>query len=341
MREKTHFSHFMFQWLYDSKMGYYTKNNVGKTGDFYTSVSLTKFFGGAISRFILKILESSKLSLPIYIVEIGSNNGDLVADIAEFIKAFSNEVFVASTFCVVEPLQQLIPLQKENFYTRITQRFQKELHIFSSFQELDLFAKNNIFFIANELFDSMPCEVVRDCSMLYYKNKNFIWDKLDSEVVKFYEQYNPKGFEIPLSWDTFIADLSSQIHQKWFFLTFDYGDFLAREMNLRIFYKHRVHNFYEELEQGKILDFFMKSDISYDVDFSLLCRIFQRYGAKEEFCLTQAKALIDMCEILEVFESFTQHFTPNTLLKQRTKLQGLILPNAMGERFKTLCISQI
>lgn len=127
---KLAFSEIMQEWLYNPNTGYYTQNHVGKAGDFYTSVSVSKFFGGAISRYILRMLDEKRLTLPLHIVEIGSNNGDLIADIAEFLKAFSNVVFIQTSFCVIEPLVCLHTQQKATFQARITARFACNLTIF-------------------------------------------------------------------------------------------------------------------------------------------------------------------------------------------------------------------
>ena len=73
--------------------GYYTKDNkVGAKGDFYTSVSASKFFGGAIASYILSLLEDNELFLPLRIVEIGADKGYLLGDIALFLDALSENV---------------------------------------------------------------------------------------------------------------------------------------------------------------------------------------------------------------------------------------------------------
>ena len=340
-RQQT-FSMYMQKWLYDANSGYYRQNHVGIAGDFYTAINVSKFFGGAISRYILKMLESQHLSLPIYIVEIGGNNGNLISDIAEFMSAFNSEVFASSIFCTLEPIHCLATLQQQTFSHRITQRFQKELYVFESFRSLNAFTEHNIFFITNELFDSMPCDVVLQDSMLYYDNQgNFIWDRISPEVTDFQMKYHAKGVEISLEWERFIADICHNITQKWIFVTFDYGDFIARDMNLRIYHKHKVYNFYEELNKQSVPCFFGTSDITYDIDFSVLRAIFKHFGIKENFCLTQAKALIEECLILEVFEMFSPHFSSIALIKQKANLHGLIAPNAMGERFKALCVTNL
>lgn len=362
--QKIPFRDYMNKWLY-GKNGYYKIGNagvlnlirsanhadsenvikyengnpIGKNGDFYTSVSLSKFFGGAIARYILRLLENETLKMPLVVAEIGSNNGDLIADVAEFMKAFNSVVFNDTSFCVLEPIEALKEVQENTFSSRITNRFYKELHFFSSFKEMNVL-NENIFFISNEIFDSMPCDLFRDNDMLYYDSSNFIWDKPDSITNNFINKYNPHSSEIPIYWENFIKDLSENINTKWVFLTFDYGDFLARDMNLRMFLDHKVYNFFEELQNNKISNFVEKSDITYDVDFSLLDRIFASFGASTIFCQTQAKTLLQECDILDIFESFSNNFTQTSLIKQKANLQGLIMPNAMGERFKSLCVTR-
>lgn len=338
------FREIMRQWLYDPIKGYYTQNHVGKSGDFYTSVSVSKFFGGSISRYILRMLDEGRLDLPLYIVEIGSNNGDLISDIAEFIKAFSEVVFRQSTFCTIEPLQTLQALQTSTFENRITSRFQKPLHIYKDICALNEAVKShshcNIFFVANELFDSMPCDIVYNNSMLYFHGKQFIWNLPSPEICRFREIYEVGGAEVSLAWDSFTRELCA-LRCTWVFLTFDYGDFAARDINVRMYKQHKAYNLYEEWKRGNLASFVWHSDITYDVDFSLLCRMFEANGGITLCNVTQSKFLIESCEIIDIFDSFSKHFSGVLLAKQKSSLQGLISPNAMGERFKALCVAKI
>ena len=328
------FSNVMQKWLYDRFYGYYKIDNIGSGGDFYTSVSLSKFFGASIARYIIRLLEEEKLTLPLNIIEIGANNGNLISDIAEFLSAFSSEVFANSSFATLEHVDSMIATQRATFEERIKTRFHKEIFTFSNISDINV--KENIFFISNEIFDSMPCDLIIKDSMLYFDD-GFVWGKISDEVMDFKERFKANGAEISLSWESFIRQLC--LLDKWVFLTFDYGDFIARDMNLRMFYKHKVYNFYEELDSGRILDFFTKSDITYDVDFSVLRNIFKSYGTEEIFCLTQSKCLIEECFILEVFEIFSKNFSDKIKIKQTANLNGLINPAAMGDVFKALCVS--
>ena len=114
-----------------------------------------------------------------------------------------------------------------------------------------------------------------------------------------------------------------------------------REQNVRMYMKHKVYNLYEELEGGRLFSFIGNSDITYDVDFSLLCRIFDAYNITKFCNVTQSKFLIESCDIIDIFDSFAKQFNTILQAKQKTKLQGLISPNAMGERFKALCVGKI
>ncbi len=51
------FNDYMNSWLYE-KDGYYAKyKQIGKQGDFFTSVSTSSFFGGAIANKIVSLIK--------------------------------------------------------------------------------------------------------------------------------------------------------------------------------------------------------------------------------------------------------------------------------------------
>ncbi len=104
----------MQEWLYGKK-GYYRKATIGQKGDFYTSVSLSKFFGGAMAFYIIKLLEEEKLFLPLKIVEIGSHHGHFLSDIANFLKTLSVGVIEKCEFVSCEPLIELQNIQQTTF----------------------------------------------------------------------------------------------------------------------------------------------------------------------------------------------------------------------------------
>ena len=61
-QNKTPFNQYFNEWLYGDN-GYYSNYKViGKHGDFYTSVSTSKFFGGSIGKRVVEIIEEGFLN---------------------------------------------------------------------------------------------------------------------------------------------------------------------------------------------------------------------------------------------------------------------------------------
>ena len=51
------FSEYMSEWLYGEDGYYATYKNIGKSGDFYTAVSTSKFFGGTVAKHIISLVD--------------------------------------------------------------------------------------------------------------------------------------------------------------------------------------------------------------------------------------------------------------------------------------------
>ena len=47
----------MTDWLYGDNGYYATYKNIGKSGDFYTSVSTRKIFGGSVAKHIISLVD--------------------------------------------------------------------------------------------------------------------------------------------------------------------------------------------------------------------------------------------------------------------------------------------
>ncbi|PAF45669.1 SAM-dependent methyltransferase [Helicobacter sp. 11S02629-2] len=317
---------FLTTWLKD----YYANAKVGFKGDFYTAVSRTKFFGGALANYTLRLLDED-LKLPLTIVEIGSHDGTLISDIAEFLHAFDKFAFKDISFATLEPLDPLASLQETNFNERIG-KFDKGLKVYRDIEELK--ALDSIFFISNELLDAFPCELVYKGKQGYIKHDDgkysLVFDAITSDVKEKLALYKTDSGEISLSLSRFIESLCKL--KSWFFLTFDYGQMEERDISLRIYKDHKVYNFLEE--KDNLGEFYAKSDVTYDINFKNLETEFKSHGATPCFYHTQSKMLVEECEILEIFESFKPHLSPANILRHTNAINELIMPNLMGERFK-------
>ena len=162
MENKIKFSKYFNDWLY-GKDGYYSNyKTIGKSGDFYTAVSSSKFFGGTIGKRVVEIIESNFLQKDTTIIEIGSHYGYLLADMIQFIFTLKPELIRTLKFAIVERYENLRIKQLEYFKDCFGDDI--ELIHFNDVSEVKL---ASAFIVANEIFDAFPCELV-------YQNKENI-----------------------------------------------------------------------------------------------------------------------------------------------------------------------
>ncbi|EJF06847.1 hypothetical protein ThvES_00010530 [Thiovulum sp. ES] len=322
----------MGEWLY-GKNGYYTKfREIGKAGDFYTAVSSSQFFGGAIANEIIKIVESGKFSEKVLICEIGAHKGYLIDDIISFIFTLRPELLKTVSFAVIEKFEDIQKKQaqfwKESFGDEV------KIQIYSSLSELN--SKETIF-VANEIFDAFPTELFYKGKIASFVNGKIEFDTVDENISEIAKNLGKDRGEIPVGFRDFAKELS-QSSEKFEFITFDYGDLEARpDFSIRIYHKHKVFPLFEENLDFE--EFFGKSDITFDVDFNFLQKEFQKEGIETLEFKTQMRALIDfgLIELLEILKKNTNEKAYNSELN-RVKI--LIDPSFMGERFKMIRFSK-
>ncbi len=321
----------MQEWLYGKK-GYYRKAVIGQKGDFYTSVSLSKFFGGAIAFYIIKLLEEEKLFLPLKIVEIGSHHGHFLSDISSFLNALSVGVVEKCEFISCEPLKELQNIQRMIF----KQATQLDL-ISCSLEELDFKEKKSAFVVSNELFDAFACEIIKDDQMLFITHDHKgVWGNIDEPTKELLKNLNLQQGCAPLFLNAFIKDLLEKLNEasSWVFLSFDYGDAIERkDMHLRAFKNHQALDFKDIL--NNLASLYQQSDLTYDVNFSLVRFLFEKHHAQFSFFKSQANALLDM-GLIRLLEAFSKSVSYERYLKEAAKIKPLISPGGLGERFKAL-----
>ncbi len=325
------FGNYMQEWLYGKK-GYYRKATIGQKGDFYTSVSLSKFFGGAMAFYIIKLLEEEKLFLPLKIIEIGSHHGYFLSDIANFLNALSEGVIEKCEFVSCEPLIELQNIQQTTF------KQATQLNLTScDLKGLDLKEKESAFVVSNELFDAFACEIIKDNQMLFITHDHqSVWDNINEPTKELLKTLNLKEGCAPLFLNAFIKDLLEKLNKasSWVFLSFDYGDEVERkDMHLRSFKNHQALDFKDILNH--LASLYQQSDLTYDVNFSLVRFLFEKHHAQFSFFKSQANALLDM-GLMELLEVFSKSVNYERYLKEAAKIKPLISPGGLGERFKAV-----
>lgn len=333
---KIKFSTYFNNWLY-SENGYYSNyKEIGKEGDFYTSVSTSSFFGGSIAKKIVDTIKEGRLPKDTTILEVGAHHGYLLADIIQFIYTLKPELLETLNFAIVERFDNLEKQQvkylKESFGDVIKLKHYKDI------SEVKL---PHAFVLANEIFDAFACELVytnkeNELEIAYVNNHKIEFVRcLDKEVINHCKKYNITKGEVALSYKEFVKELCSNI-KKFDFLTFDYGDRVVRnDFSTRIYVKHKVFPIFEEnldLEKN-----YLKSDITYDVDFNYLSDCFKDKKIEDITFKTQLQALVDF-GIIDLLEILKENVKEDIYLRESQKVKTLIEPTGMGDRFKVLYI---
>ncbi len=327
---KTYFT----RWLY-SKDGYYSNyKQIGKEGDFFTSVSVSSFFGGAIANKIIKTIEEGFLSKDTSIVEIGAHKGYLLADIIQFIYTLRPQLLESLDFIIIEKYEDLQKEQKKY----LEQSFQNHIKI-KHYEDISKLKLDSAFIIANEIFDCFPCD-------LLHTNKDGILQKAfmknhkisflpceDKSLEEHCKKYDISKGEVSLSYELFIENLCTNI-KKFEFLSFDYGEKYPRnDFSIRIYEKHKVYPLFEE--NLNLEELYKKSDITYDVHFDFIIDLFKNRKIKEINFSSQLKALVEF-GIIELLEILKANVSEEIYLKELHKVKILLDPQNMGERFKVL-----
>lgn len=319
------FSEFFDSWV---KSYYQNVVNIGKKGDFYTSVSVGSLFGICIAKKIVSL--KNKFKTPISIVEIGANEGYLLCDIIQGL--FTFDEIKDFEFCIIEPHEELRKRQSKYFL----ECFGNEINV-KHFTNLKEAKFKNAIFISNELFDTFPCEIIQDDKMLFVDDFKLNFKKADEKILNLAAKYNIKNGEIPLNLSSFLFDVY-QSCDKFSFISFDYGDINTKnKITLRIYKNHQIYSFFE-IENLK--DFYQKSDITYDVNFSILKSEFLEFDlVKFENFLTQTEAILSF-GVDDILNQLLEFGGKNAYENGVNQLKMLIHPAWMGNKFKMIEFSK-
>jgi len=326
------FSEYMYDWLY-GESGYYSNfKEIGKEGDFYTSVSASKFFGGTIAKHIIKIIEDGFLPADTTICEIGAHKGYLLADIVQFIYTLKPELLDTLSFVIVERFDFLQEEQTKYFQESFGEVV-KLSHV-KSLKELEL---PSAFFIANEIFDAFTCELLYKEKIGTLKEGKVIFEEENSWVNEKAKKYHKDKGEIAVGYEEFALEMADAA-QTFEFMTYDYGEMQARpDFSVRVYKDHKVFPLFDE--NIKLEEMFAETDITYDVCFEHLKDAYAEAGIEMFDYKTQAVAMIDM-GLLELLEVVKTQAGDKAYEYELERAKQLIMPSFLGERFKMIRFRQ-
>ncbi len=327
------FSEYMNEWLYGENGYYASYKNIGKSGDFYTAVSTSKFFGGTIAKHIIALVDEGFLQKDAVICEIGAHHGYFLADVCEFLYTLRPELLSTFEFVIIERFDDLQEQQKRYFLDSFGDAVK-----LTHYKSLTQLKCKNAFFIANEIFDAFSCELYFKGKIASVENHHVEFDLKDEWVEAKAKKYHKDRGEIAIGYEAFAKEMADSCEQ-FEFMSFDYGEMQARpDFSLRIYTQHKVLPFFlPEDEEDYISreELFQKSDITYDVTFEHVKDAYEEAGVKFVEFKAQMTALVDM-GILELLETLREHADEKIYEQELQKVKMLIMPNFLGERFKMI-----
>jgi len=338
------FARFMELALYAPGCGYYERpREMGRRGDFFTSVSVGPVFGGLLAFQFAQWLESIAPPGHWQLVEAGAHDGQLALDILRWLRQHRPRIFAGLEYWVVEPS----PVRRAWQEAKLEKQF-ANVRWTSGFGEPGLSRVRGVIF-SNELLDAMPahrlCWDAAGKQWLEWRvdwgGSGFVWQKgpLSKEAASCLPDL-PAEVEAVLPGE-FVIELSPAATQWWKraaaslecgkLLTLDYGldgeEWLRPERvtgTLRAYAGQQV--------SGNILASPGEQDLTAHVNFSVLRQAGEGAGLRTEGLARQSKFLTEIFRRSLGDTAGSEEWTA-TRVRQ---FQTLTHPEHLGDRFRAL-----
>ena len=327
-----YFSEYMNEWLY-GQTGYYKQfKAIGKSGDFYTAVSTSSFFGASIANHFYTMLKEGLADKNGWLIEIGAHQGYLLCDMIQWLYTCDPTLVQTLKFGIVERQPEVQKAQ----LAYIEERFGNDVNI-THFNDISDVNVAYAFVVANEIFDAFPCELLKDEKVAIVNNHKITWEKATPEMLIWAKTHHLTQGEVAVGYEVFAKEMASGI-QNCDFVTFDYGEkYVRNDFSIRIYANHETYPLFDEALE--LSESYQKDDITYDVNFGHVSEAFKDAGFEEKSYETQARALIRF-GLIDILEQFSKQTTPARYASEADKIKTLISPTMMGDRFKMIHLTK-
>jgi len=321
-----YFSAYMDAWLYGEN-GYYKHfKAIGKSGDFYTAVSTSRFFGASIANYFFKLLTGGKADRNGWLIEVGAHQGYLICDMIQWLYTCDQSLIQTLKFGIVERQPEVRQAQLDY----IKERFGDDVKI-THFNDIDEVKADYAFVVANEIFDAFPCELLKDSKVAVVNDHQISWEEAPIQMIEWAKKHYLTQGEIAVGYEAFASHMATGIKQCDF-VSFDYGEkYVRNDFSIRVYRQHETFPLFDE--ELKLLESYQKDDITYDVNFAHVIEAFEKAGFGLESYETQARALIRF-GLIDLLEMFAKHASESAYAREADKIKTLIAPTMMGDRFK-------
>ena len=321
--------------LYDKKIGYYMrKNPFGKKGDFITAPNISILFSEMLAIWCISFWENLGYPKKINIIEMGAGNGEMMHQMIKVFKRF-DKFLNSSKYFIFEKSHFLKKIQKKKITSSKV----------SWINSLDNLKNGPNIFLANEFFDALPIKQFIKKKNKWFEKQVKISDIDNFELVdgptniKSIEKKiginlksNQKIIEFsPLTYK-YLNTISKKINTfQGGLLIIDYG-YLEKKMknSLQSVHKHKFNDILENLGN---------SDITYNINFYLLKRIFKKLKLKVAGITTQGNFLTKL-GIMKRAEILSQNLKFSKKADIYFRLNRLVDNKFMGTLFKVMFVTK-
>jgi SAM-dependent MidA family methyltransferase len=331
------FAAFMRHSLYDPVDGYYARadKQIGKRGDFFTSVSVGPLFGELLAAQFVRWLDANAQGGKSQIVEIGAHDGQLARDILEALERKQPTLFSSIDYWIIEPSLARRAAQQSQLA-----RF-GNVRWFTQFSDLASRVRGIIF--SNELLDAMPVHPFAwnaaarrwEEMGVTLAGEEFAWARLAQPTTQPPELPNallevlPEGYVIELSPDAIDWWRNAAgLLECGRLMTIDYGGVFEELLSpartsgtLRSYSRHAV--------SGNVLAGPGTQDITAHVNYTELQRVGSEAGLTTECFTNQSQFLTEIARA----EWARTGSWPQQQVRQ---FQTLTHPEHLGRPFKVL-----
>jgi len=321
--------------LYDKKIGYYMhKNPFGKKGDFITAPNISILFSEMLAIWCISFWENLGYPKKINIIEMGAGNGEMMHQMIKVFKRF-DKFLNSSKYFIFEKSHFLKKIQKKKITSSKV----------SWINSLDNLKNGPNIFLANEFFDALPIK------QYIKKNNKWFEKKVKVSGIDNFElvdgptninsiekkvginlKSNQKIIEFsPLTYK-YLNIISKKINTfQGGLLIIDYG-YLEKKMknSLQSVHKHKFNNILKNLRN---------SDITYNINFYLLKRIFKKLKLKVVGITTQGNFLTKL-GIMKRAEILSQNLKFSKKADIYFRLNRLVDNKFMGTLFKVMFVTK-
>lgn len=337
------FSRYMEMCLYEPELGYYARSReqFGKTGDFYTSSDVHALFGRLLARQFDEMWTAMGAPETVNLIELGPGRGLFAQDVLAWTQKKFPGFASAARYRLVETSAALRQRLQERFAAEITLG---AVSVHSVIEDVPRSANTIVF--GNEFIDAFPVDVVD------YRGEVFITER-DGRFVEEFHQPSPElvaylrahsvlpqeheRVEVCMAGQNYIQPIAQAI-DRGFLVLIDYGYSRAeqaagRHLDTLMTYRRHAAGASPYHAPGE-------QDITAHVNFSALEDAGKVAGLEKAALLTQSQFLIGIGESNQFSDAFEECGTPQEHAKVSMQLKHLVTPAGMGETFHVLIMSK-